>query len=200
MYSRYIPNESGIHERRIVNEAAVRPQPPETGYLGQETPLRPVQGPPSRETPQRPAQEPPGRDTAQRPIQNPPGRETAQRPIQDPPGRETPHLRQPDLSGRETSRHPAQNFPGRERPRPYDPSQPPAFPFTERMHRGPPGRPPPPAYPEAGSSLLQALSGLFRGIDWEDLLILAILVLVLKEDGAERTVIGIAAALYLLLR
>ena len=183
MYSRYIPNESGIHERRIVNEPAVRPQPPETGYLGQETPQRREQGPPSRETTLRPVQEPLRQETALRPIQNPPGRETAQRPIQDPPGRETPHLRQPDLSGRETSRHPAQNFPGRERPRPYDPSQPPAFPFTERMHRGPPGR-----------------SGLVRGIDWEDLLILAILVLVLKEDGAERTVIGIAAALYLLLR
>lgn len=61
-----------------------------------------------------------------------------------------------------------------------------------------PGRPPP--GPGSGGLLGgNPVFGLFRGIDTEELLILAIMVLALKEDGADRSVIWIAVALYFML-
>ncbi|MBQ1589296.1 MAG: hypothetical protein II106_01110 [Oscillospiraceae bacterium] len=43
------------------------------------------------------------------------------------------------------------------------------------------------------------LGGLLRGLDTEDMLILAVLLLAMKEDGAGKTELLIAAALYLML-
>ena len=76
-------------------------------------------------------------------------------------------------------------LPGPGRPRPFLPSHP----------SGPSGQPPEARGRQPGG----LFSSLLGGLDWEDLLILAILVLCLKEDGADKTVIWIAAALYLLL-
>ena len=67
------------------------------------------------------------------------------------------------------------------------------------MRRGPPGRPPP-TRPSPPSPPLSVFGGFLRDLDWEDLLVLAVLTLLLKEDGADLAVIGIAAAVYLFLR
>ena len=53
-----------------------------------------------------------------------------------------------------------------------------------------------PRRPAAAPGLL---SGLFRSVGTDDLLILTILVLVLKQDGADRATIAIAVGLYFLL-
>ena len=58
---------------------------------------------------------------------------------------------------------------------------------------GPMGRPPPGGFPGGG------IGALLRGLDTEDFLILAVLLLAMKNDGASGTELLIAAALYLLL-
>ena len=58
---------------------------------------------------------------------------------------------------------------------------------------GPMGRPPPGGFPGGGIGML------LRGLDTEDFLILAVLLLTMKNDGASGTELLIAAALYLLL-
>ena len=85
-------------------------------------------------------------------------------------------------------------------PDPPKPDRPPAVPPprpgpVQPVRPSPPGRPPPRPLFSPGSGLFQ---GLLRGLDTEDLLVLAILALAMKEDGADKTVIWIAVALYLL--
>lgn len=78
------------------------------------------------------------------------------------------------------------------------PSRPQFMPSPHQRPRpGNPGRPPPGT--DKGFLGGGGLSGLFRRLDTEELLILAILVLALKEDGADRSVIWIAVLLYFLM-
>ena len=84
------------------------------------------------------------------------------------------------------------------------PSKPPSIPGAA-PRPGPPPRPgapgPPPFFPGSVFGGLDGLLGrlLPRGLDPEELLILAILLLAMKQDGAGSTELLIAAALYLLL-
>ena len=120
MYSRYIPDGKGRHQRRIIPDPPPAPVPP---------PMPP--GPEPKSEPQGPPAQP--------------------------------------------------VMPPQHRPRPGRPGRPPPGPNAER----PPGG--------------GFLSGLLSNLDTEDLLILAVLALSLKEDGAERSVIWIAVVLYFIL-
>ncbi len=80
------------------------------------------------------------------------------------------------------------------------PGPPPQEPFhrpPEAPHH-PPSRPPggPPMGP---GGLLGNLGGLLRGLDTEDFLILAVLLLARKQDGASTAELLITAALYLMM-
>lgn len=97
---------------------------------------------------------------------------------------------------------PAPSMPNHTQVMPLDHDTPPERPIPPHSVRPPrpaaPGRPP----PRPGASALlgrNPLIGLFTGIDTEDLLILAVLILALKEDGADRSVIWIAVILYFMM-
>ena len=74
----------------------------------------------------------------------------------------------------------------------FDPHHHPGPPSPPGPRPGPMGRPPPGGFPGGG------IGALLRGLDTEDFLILAILLLTMKNDGASGTELLIAAALYLL--
>lgn len=80
-----------------------------------------------------------------------------------------------------------------EPPRPPGMQHHPEPPRPPGPRQGPMGRPPPGGFPGGG------IGALLRGLDTEDLLILAVLLLAMKNDGATGTELLIAAALYLLL-
>lgn len=75
----------------------------------------------------------------------------------------------------------------------FGPRHPPGPPRPPGPRPGPVGRPPPCGPPGGG------IVALLRGLDTEDFLILAVLLLAMKNDGASGTELLIAAALYLLL-
>lgn len=152
MYSRYIPNQSGGYDRRLV------PDPP--------PPAAPAPGPP----PGRPSPppEPPGSPPT--PPSGPPRRPESA-PVGPPPGRPPPG------------------------PRPLFGDSPVGGGFRPQgPGRGGPGLPGGLFAP--GGPLGRLLP---RSPDTEDLLILAVLLLAMKEDGAASLELLIAAALYLLL-
>ena len=64
---------------------------------------------------------------------------------------------------------------------------------TAPTRAGPMGRPPPGSFPGGGHGAL------LRDLDAEDLLILAVLLLAMREDGASGMELMIAAGLYLVL-
>ena len=113
------------------------------------------------------------------------GPESAERGEQDAePGRRTARPAPPRPGGHDPPSRP---------PRPQmGPSGPPP-----RPRPGPPG----PRFPASGFLGPEGLLGrlLPRGLDAEELLILAVLLLAMKQDGAGSTELLIAAALYLLL-
>ncbi|MBR3077854.1 MAG: hypothetical protein IKH07_08020 [Oscillospiraceae bacterium] len=121
------------------------------------------------------------------------GPESAERGEQDAePGRRTARPAPPRPGGHDPPSRP---------PRPQmGPSGPPP-----RPQMGPPPRPRPgppgPRFPASGFLGPEGLLGrlLPRGLDAEELLILAVLLLAMKQDGAGSTELLIAAALYLLL-
>lgn len=167
MYSRYIPNQSGGYDRRLV------PDPP--------APAAPPPGPPKRPSP--PPGPPPGRPS---PSPEPPGRPPTppasppQRPISAPVGPP----------------------PGRPPPSPRPPFGNP--PMGGGFHPRPPGRGGPglPGGPFAPGGLLGAngaLSRLLSRLETEDFLILAVLLLAMKQDGASALEMLLAAAFYSLL-
>lgn len=92
---------------------------------------------------------------------------------------------------------PPQEPPQRLGPGPGPPPQEPFHRPPEAPHR-PPSRPPGgPPMPLGG--LLGNLGGLLRGLDTEDFLILAVLLLARKQDGASTAELLITAALYLMM-
>ena len=84
-----------------------------------------------------------------------------------------------------------------QRPVPQPGSRPQPGPFLRPL---PPDRPPQGVPGPPRPSGFGALSALLGRIDTEDLLILAILVLLMKKDGADPMTIAIAAGLYLFLK
>lgn len=105
---------------------------------------------------------------------------------------------------RRTVTQPPQEPPQRLGPGPGPPPQEPVHRPPEAPHRPqeaphhPPSRPPGgPPMPLGG--LLGNLGGLLRGLDTEDFLILAILLLARKQDGASTAELLITAALYLMM-
>ena len=107
--------------------------------------------------------------------------------------------RLPDVGDRRPSPPPPEPMPG-------PPGQgPPESPeYREPPVGMPPKRPPRPGppLPPSGMGILPDLGGLLnrllpRGLDTEDLLILAVLLLSLKQDGAEPIQLLIALGLYL---
>ena len=176
MYSRYVPNVQGGFDRHRVPDRTERAAPPP-----QPSPL-PQQSPPP---PPRPPQAP-----SSRPQQSPPPPEAAERgngPSGAPDPRRRPGPSPPPHSG------------GQGPPRPDGAVRPGVPPFRPE--------PPRPFGPVPGQGVLSGLFGpegalgrLFpRGLDAEELLVLAVLLLAMKQDGAGTTELLIAAALYLLL-
>ena len=130
------------------------------------------------------------------------GPESAERGEQDAePGRRTTRPAPPRPGGHDPPPRPGGHDPPSRPPRPQmGPSGPPP-----RPQMGPPPRPRPgppgPRFPASGFLGPEGLLGrlLPRGLDAEELLILAVLLLAMKQDGAGSTELLIAAALYLLL-
>lgn len=87
--------------------------------------------------------------------------------------------------------------PSRQGPGPGPPPPEPERRPPQSAHRPPS---PPPVRPQAGPvGLIGNLSGLLRGLDTEDLLILAVLLLARRQDGASTAELLITAALYLMM-
>lgn len=98
---------------------------------------------------------------------------------------------------RRTVTQPPQEPPQRLGPGPGPPPQEPFHRPPEAPHH-PPSRPPGgPPMPLGG--LPGNLGGLLRGLDTEDFLILAVLLLARKQDGASTAELLITAALYLMM-
>ena len=118
-------------------------------------------------------------------------------------GRRTARPAPPRPGGHDPPPRPGGHDPPSRPPRPQmGPSGPPPRPQMgppPRPRPGPPG--PGPRFPASGFLGPEGLLGrlLPRGLDAEELLILAVLLLAMKQDGAGSTELLIAAALYLLL-
>lgn len=105
---------------------------------------------------------------------------------------------------RRTVTQPPQEPPQRLGPGPGPPPQEPFHRPPEAPHRPPeaPHHPPsrPPGGPPMGPGGLPGyLGGLLRGLDTEDFLVLAVLLLARKQDGASTAELLITAALYLMM-
>ena len=213
MYSRYTPNESGGFDRRWVPDGPHQPNDPSAPLPSQSgseanpefseasSSSRPTQfpggpGPPPRVPNQRPnvPQNGPFPPPNQRPNvpQNGPFPLPNQRPNVPqngpfPPPNQRPH-------GPQNGPFPPPN----QRPHgpqngPFPPPRPAPGPFMGRPTNMPPGF--------GGIFGPGGLIGRFlpRGLETEDLLVLAVLLLAMKQDGSDKLELMIAAALYLLL-
>ena len=172
MYSRYIPKPGGGYDRRLVQDP---PRPNSSSPVGPDVPNGPITPPVGAV------------------IGRPP---TAPGSSQQASGAVPPGLRPPPV-GAVIGRPPgspgsSQQVPGIGSPGPPWPPQPPGP--TARPPG--PGKGPPPGPPSGPGGLLAGL--LPRGLDTEDLLILAVLLLAMKQDGAPPLELLIAAAIYLM--
>ena len=193
MYSRYTPNESGGFDRRQIPDRresfTTPPLPPPV--RNDETPIREVfettaQGNPPPLTPGGPG--PP-------PHPHPNGPHNGPHPSNPHPnglhnGPHPPHLRP---NGPHIGPYPPHLRPNGPHIGPYPPSHPAPGPVMG----GPMGIPSGPGGLFGPNGLLGRF--LPRGLETEDLLVLAVLLLAMKQDGADKLELMIAAALYLML-
>ena len=183
MYSRYTPNESGGFDRRWVPDGPHQPNDPSAplpSQSGSEANPEFSEASSSSRPPQFPGGPgPPPRVPNQRPNvpQNGPFPPPNQRPNVPQNGPFPPPNQRP---------HGPQNGP-------FPPPRPAPGPFMGRPTNMPPGF--------GGIFGPGGLIGRFlpRGLETEDLLVLAVLLLAMKQDGSDKLELMIAAALYLLL-